>query len=334
MFLSLWANATGKDSLLVEFAEAMDGILNPLESIVDVITDVNQMLDQLDPLGAIGDWFASVMDDIGSWFDFSVTQSLGGNGDDVLASGSGGGDMVGGLGHDTYLFTFGFGGEHIVDEAGFNAARDWASLLQVGDGLFDSISGGGGGTDVVEIRGPYGFFDIDIENLAFLLSHSGDLTIGLQTEGGYQLDMGTVVIKDMDDMANRIETLRIVNQDEIVDIDLGAAFDAGLFTAEGGLSQWWDETVDGVGEILDGEIPFSWTDNANAPLDAFVFVADPELATTQEKFGDKLDGWVTDIKTAAGTAGVVGDQVARLADGVGTWASSTIPELPEVFDFA
>ena len=59
--------------------------------------------------------------------------------DDFLGAGKAGGDLVGGQGNDTYLMTFGFGGEHVVDDAGFDAARDWADLLNLGDGIIEDI---------------------------------------------------------------------------------------------------------------------------------------------------------------------------------------------------
>ena len=301
--------------------------------MADVINDVNEMLDQLDPLGAISEWAGSLMDDALSWFDFSVTQSLGGDGDDFLASGSGGGDMVGGLGNDTYLFNFGYDGTHVVDEAGMNAVRDWGNLLGADDGLIDTITTGGGGSDVIEITGPYGLFDIGTENLAFNLSHSGDLTIGLQTEGGLQFSMGEVVLKDMDDTENRIETLRIVNQDDIVNIDLGAAFDAGLFETTGGLSQWWDETIEGFDQILDGDAPMAWTENANAALDEFIFVDTSGAKTTVETFEEQLDAWVDNLAAVVPTAEKAADRVTELAEGVTEFANSIVPEFPDVFDF-
>jgi hypothetical protein len=333
MFLTMLAGSMVPDSLLVRFNDAIDGILSPFEKIVDVVNDVSEMLDQLDPLGAIADAVSEAVGDVLDWFDFSVSQSIGGAGNDILASGGNGGDMVGGQGDDTYLFTFGFGGAHVIDEAGFATARDWSDLLGIDDALLDKTTGGGGGSDVIEIRGLMGLVEVGIDNLSFEQSNAGDLSIGLQTEGGLQVGLGTVTLTDMDDLDNRVETLRLVNASEVIDIDIGRAFDDGLFDLGNAVGKWWSDTVEGVGQILDGEVPMAWTKDAGAALRPYV-TATSATSTTQTAFEGRLDGWIDSFELIAGTAETAGTNVARAVEAVRDWDETLVPETPDIFQFA
>ena len=229
---------------------------------------------------------------------FSTSQYVGGGGDDVLGAGGSGGDLVGGQGDDTYLFTFGYDGDHIADEAGLDSARNWADALGIDDGIIDDITGGGGGNDVVEIRGWGTLFELGPDNLSFTVEDGEDLVIGMQTENGTGLSsMGSITLKNMHEEENRIETLRIVNADGYKDYDLSAA---------------WE----------------------NADFDIFKFeTASGEKAGTSAIFDELAMDWLETTMTGfenVPLAGALADDVLQIA---GDIASIQAPETKDMFEF-
>ena len=297
--------------------------------IYDAVTDVQQALAKLNPLTAVEDVIDDVLDTLGSYFDFSASQFHGGDGNDVLAAGDAGGDLVGGRGDDAYLFTFGTAGDVVVDDAGLGAARNWGETLGVGDGLIDEINGGGGGTGVLELRGLGGFMTLTPDNLGFRVVNDSDLWIGMQTEGGTQLgSFGTVKIKDMNVEDHRIEVLRLVNADGFVEYDLARAFDDGVFEA----MPWSEDVMQGVFQIAQGDLPPAWTDDASADLDAY-FLGLGARSGVQTAFDDALHDWADGLQTAAAAAPVLEDAIASLRGTLDTAAGLVAPEAPDVFAY-
>ncbi len=273
-------------------ANIVDGVAQPLMAAAGAVKSAGDAIASLNPL-AEADVPAPDYDlNLDAFLDFSATQYIGGAGNDVLGAGGSGGDLVGGQGDDTYLYTFGYGGAHVVDEEGLNAARNWADLLGLEDDLLDDITGGAGGDDVIELRGWGTLMEIGVENVGFSIAHGSDLVLSMQTEGGIALDgAGSITLRGMDLIDTRVETLRIVNRDGFTDYDLGAAWDAGDFdmfqwkTDEGETSptaaifedlapEWLETAATGFGNI-----PFATeaADRAVAAVDPLLDMITPDM---------------------------------------------------------
>ena len=117
--------------------------------------------------------------------------------------------------------------------------------------------------------------------------------IGLRTAGGTTLDFaGSIRVKNMDDAATRVETLRIVTSDGSVDYDIGQAWE------DGELNQisWNSESAQGFKQLLKGEWPDAWTDDS-VDLSPYLL---REAATrgTQDLFDDRIEGWLDQVQTA------------------------------------
>ena len=285
----------------------IEAVAAPVEAAAETISGLADDIAALNPLAALEDAVEGVaaeitgsLLDLDDFLDFSGTQYIGGAGDDFLGAGGAGGDLVGGLGDDTYLYTFGFGGTHVVDEAGLDAARNWGELLGLGDGLIDDVTGGAGGADVVELRGWKGLMDLSIDNVAFTVDEGTDLILSYQIAGQEVGSFGSLRLRNMDDAASRVETLRLVSSDGYEEFDLSAAWDAW---AEG-------ETFEFEGEAFEGDA---------ASMDFF-----------ETRNGDWLETAATglsNIPFAEEAAGLAQSAVNGLIDFVA-------PETPDLFALA
>jgi hypothetical protein len=256
---------------------------------------------------------------ITSIFDYARTQFFGGADDDFLGAGEAGGDLVGGQGNDTYLFTFGKSGETDIDEAGLDAARELGDFLDFATDDLDFVSGGGGGAnDVLELREAGA---LDGSDLRFFVEGGKDLVI----EG----DGGEVRIKNMHEEDTRIETLRIVGEDGTQEIDLGAAFADGLFTAT-----WADRAGNtGIDMVDDFEFKHDDADAGLVDLSGYLGEA-AEQSATELAFAEALGGWVDNFAEAGSSLPGVGgliDSAAGVAEDILAFET---PVLPELSDYA
>ena len=275
----------------------IDDALDPLEAVVDTVADIQEILERFDPLKYVESALAPSIAKLKSAFDLSTNQFIGGAGNDVIGAGDTGGDLVGGAGNDTYLFTFGSRGEHDIDEAGLDAARDWAGRTRSDaareEAQANAGGGAAGGADVIELRGFGGLVDISADNLAFASLGGRDLVIGLRTAGGTTLDFaGHIRVKNMDEAATRVETLRIVTSEGSVEYDIGRAWQDGELNQE----TWTSESARGFRQVLRGKWPEAWTDDA-VDLSPYL-IAETATRGAQAIFDDRVEDWLGQVRTA------------------------------------
>ncbi len=156
---------------------------------------------------ALDDSYASIENLIGS----SRADTLGGDGgDNVLAGGGGTDRMLGGGGNDTYIIS-GAGASTIVDQPYAIAAK--------GESASESLLGGDGGSDVIEIDNGTSLAGLDF---AFTGPNTADLSITVSDAGG----SATSIVRDWKTLDHRVETLQLLDG---LAVDLG-----GLIVASGG----------------------------------------------------------------------------------------------------
>ncbi|WP_029066514.1 hypothetical protein [Labrenzia sp. DG1229] len=245
------------------------------------------------------------------------TQYFGGSGNDFLTGGKAGGDAIGGQGDDTYLFTFGSTGEMDVDEAGLDAARELGDFVGLASDKLDAISGGGGGSDVLELRNAG---EMDASDLRFFVEGGKDLVI----EG----DGGSVRIKNMHEEATKVETLRIVGENGTQDIDIGSAFDDGLF-----VFTWSDRSgATGIEALDDFEETFDDPTAGIIDFDGY-FGAHSAESSTELAFANAFDGWMDTIVDAGSSLPIVGGTIGAAGELAESVFAFQTPEVPDEFSF-
>jgi Ca2+-binding RTX toxin-like protein len=299
------AHSNLQEATLESFASAVDSVSDPLASALNTIDEIQETLEALNPFADEVEQVQQVIAETMEWFDLSTNQYVGGNWHDVLAGGAGDAHLIGGKGDDTYLFTFG-AGDSVVDEAGFDAALDWADKLDLDASLLSDLTGGASGTDTLELRG-WGWTGLGVENLTFkrLDTDAGqNLKIGFQTaEGAGVAALGGVTIKNMDDAGSQIEYLRIFDGVETETYDLAAAF----ADADFGVSDSFDFTNflvgSGTGSGLNDDFVTEWNGTASEPgwgktlEDAFGLI--PGSDTAFETAGGYLEDAVAFVEPTA-----------------------------------
>ncbi len=223
---------------MAEFADDMEARASDMAKVNNKVHEVESKLEELNPLKEVQEKIEDFKNKASSFVDLKTTHFNGGNGNDIIGAGNAGGDMVGGAGDDTYLYTFGSSGSHVIDEYGLDVAHDWETLAGVSVDALDDLQSGGsqvGGNDILEIRNWQGVAEFELANLRFdKRDSSDDLEISFQQKGGASLDFGSILIKNMDDTDKRVETLRLVTQDDsgkdiYTDYNLAEAWDNANF---------------------------------------------------------------------------------------------------------
>lgn len=217
------------------FGYDLDGI----NAVLDKIGDVQSFVEGFNPLGMVSDLATQF---VTTFILPTGNTFIGGEGDDVFGIASEITTAIGGAGNDTYVVH--------LDSVNDVSLSDGGELAEVADvarkalDVIDGIESGqtsglsvAGGQDVADLRGA----DIRTGDLTFQRIGS-DLVVTIATAIGVK----TLTFTAMDDAAGRVEVLQF-GAETTTRIDLGAAFDAGLF---------------GTGE----------TDAAGLPLDAPVTV--------------------------------------------------------------
>ena len=277
---------------------SIKAITSATETVSDKLASVNPLQALTDKVEEIADEVTDATAEIRSALDFETAQLFGGAGDDFLAAGSTGADMIGGNGSDNYLFTFGSHEDAAIDEAGLDAVQSVADLLGFASDVSENITGGAGGDDTLELRDAG---DTDGSDLKFYVDGDSDLMI---LHGENELR-----IKNMDEVSTQIETLVVMGDEGGQSFNLAEAFEAGAFTAN---SEFGATSVD-LSAFMEGSVEESEFDFA---------------------FAESFDGWVDTMADVAvnlvGAAENVVDAVQNtieIAD-----IDVSIPQ--DVFDFA
>lgn len=263
------------EQTIADVQAVVDAALAPIEEGLNIVDTIQKQIDELNPLSEIEEQAEDIVASITEWFDFGANMFVGGAGNDVLASG-GNAHMSGGIGDDTYLVTFGTG-DNVIDEAGFDAVHDWASLVGLSTSDLSALTGGGGGNDTLEVHS-INWNNLSASQLHFETIDTGSgisLKISMLTNGGSPFpQMGDITIRNMDDVDNRVEHLVLAGNDNYLGIDLGSAFDSGL------LGSRRMDTAD--------------------ELDAFYFNVSSGLTSSFANAWGGADGWADTLETAFG----------------------------------